>query len=153
MRAERSFALFADYPAAGTGIGNFRHAYGKYQDPLHKNLYVDYTHNDYAQFLADAGVAGALGLLAGLGWFVWRTLRRWRGRSDTFAVCLGIAPFAAMLALAIHSWSDYNLHRPANVMVLIAVTAIGCAALRLEGHRNDRVEHPVRRIPDRKSVV
>jgi O-antigen ligase len=147
VRAERAFALFADYPVAGVGIGNFRHAYGKYQDPQDRNLYVDYAHNDYAQFLADAGILGALGLLAGLGWFLWRHLRRWRGRSDPFAVCLGIAPFAAMLALAIHSWSDYNLHRPANVMVLIAVTAIGCAALRLEGRRRGRAEHPVRLIP------
>lgn len=147
VRAERTLALFTDYPALGVGVGNFRYAYGKYQSPQDKNLYVDYAHNDYAQFLADAGIVGALGLLAGLGWFVWRTLRSWRGRSDPFGICLGIPPFAAMLALAVHSWSDYNLHRPANVMVLIAVTAIGCAALRLAGHRNDRVEHPTRLIP------
>jgi hypothetical protein len=147
IRAEKTLALFADYRAAGVGLGNFRHAYGKYQTAQDRRFYVDYAHNDYAQFLADAGIVGALGLLAGIGWFVWRTARRWRGRSDPFTVCLGIAPFAAMLALAIHSWSDFNLHRPANVMVLIAVTAIGGAALRLEGRRNDRVGHPVRLIP------
>jgi hypothetical protein len=53
--------------------------------------------------------------------------------------------------MAIHSWSDYNLHRPANVMLLIAIIAIGNAALRLERHRNhNKVIHECRLIPLRR---
>ena len=144
----KALDLFKDYFIAGVGMGNFRHAYGKYQDPLHKDLYVDYAHNDYAQFLADTGIVGALFLLVGMGWYAIRSFQYWRRRRDPFAVCLGIAPFGALFALAIHSWSDYNLHRPANVMVLIAVIAIGYAALHLEHRRHhDRVIWRQRIIP------
>jgi O-antigen ligase len=148
VRAEKAIDLFKDYTPAGVGIGNFRHAYGKYQVPEEKNLYVDFAHNDYAQFLAEAGIAGALLLLAGLGWYAVRTLRRWRERSDSFAVCLGIAPIVALFALAIHAFSDYNLHRPAHIMVLVAVIAIGYAALHLESHRrHGRTQYRRRMIP------
>jgi O-antigen ligase len=147
IRAEKAVDLFKDYPYTGVGAGNFRHAYGKYQDPRDKLLYVDYAHNDYAQFLAEAGIIGGVLLLAGTGWYAVRSFRVWRRRDDPFAVCLGIAPFGALFALAIHSFSDYNLHRPANVMVLIAVVAIGYAALHLEGHRHGRMNYGHRLIP------
>jgi len=147
IMAEKTLNLFKDYKIAGVGVGNFRHAYGKYQDPVHKNLYMDYAHNDYAQFLAEVGIVGVILLLAGLGWYVVRTFRFWRERHDPFAVYLGMAPFAALFAVAIHSFSDYNLHRPAHMMVLVAVVAIGYAALHLERGRHFRTRYPVRLIP------
>ncbi len=147
-RAKKAIALFKDYELAGVGIGNFRHAYGRYQDPIDKNLYVDYAHNDYAQFLSEAGIAGALLLLAGFIWYAVRTLRLWRRRSSSLAVYLGIAPFVALFAIAIHAVSDYNLHRPAHMMVLVTVVAIGYAVLHLDyGHRNPRMDQPARLIP------
>jgi O-antigen ligase len=146
--SETALELFKDYQWTGVGLGNFRHAYGKYQTAKFENYYVDYAHNDYAQFLAEAGVVGAVLLIFGVGWYAVRTLRIWQRRTSSYAICLGIAPFAALFALAIHSLSDYNLHRPANVMVLIAVTAIGTAALHLEnGGRRGRMHYPVRSIP------
>jgi hypothetical protein len=56
----------------------------------------------------------------------------WRKRSDPFAICLGVAPLAVMTAMAIHSYSDFNLHIPANCLMLIAIMAIGYSALHLE---------------------
>lgn len=148
IMAEKAFNLFKDYHIAGVGMGNFRHAYGKYQDPAHKNLYVDYAHNDYAQFLAEAGIVGAVLLLGGVGWFIVRAFRTWRKRRDPFVVCLGIVPFVVLFAVAIHAYSEYNLHRPAHMMVLVAVVAIGYAALHLErGRRHPRTIYPARLIP------
>jgi len=145
---EKTYNIFKDYSATGVGLGNFRHASGRYQDPILKGYYIDYAHNDYAQFLAEAGAVGMLLLVAGLCWYLVRTFLLWRERNSSFSVCLGIAPFGAIMAMAIHSWSDYNLHRPANLMLLIAIIAIGNAALRLERHRhNDKVIHECRLIP------
>lgn len=147
IMAEKALNLFDDYNIAGVGIGNFRHAYGRYQDPVHKNLYVDYAHNDYAQFLAEAGIVGAVLLPAGLGWFIVRVFRTWRKRRDPFVVCLGIVPLVALFAVAIHAYSEYNLHRPAHMMVLVAVIAIGYAALHLEhGRRRPLTIYPARLI-------
>lgn len=58
----------------------------------------------------------------------------WRKRTDPFAICLGVAPLAAMTAMAIHSYSDFNLHIPANCLMLAAIMAIGHSALHLERH-------------------
>ncbi|MHB8909239.1 MAG: O-antigen ligase family protein [Syntrophales bacterium] len=147
-RVERTVDLFRENLFAGVGIGNFQYAFGKYQPLQDANKYVDYAHNDYAQFLAEAGIAGGILLIAGMGWYAAQTFRRWRERNDPFAVCLGIAPFGALAGLAIHSFADYNLHRPANMLVLIAVIAIGDAALHLEGNRShSRTRYRQRTIP------
>lgn len=149
VMAERAVALLKDYPLAGTGLGSFEFSYGRFQDPVHLHAFVNFAHNDWVQFLAEGGLLGAALLLGGLAWFFFRALRRWRKQSDDFAVCLGVAPFAALFALGIHSVSDFNLHRPANMMLLIAVIAIGTAALHLGRHRRDGMQYAVRLIPMR----
>jgi O-antigen ligase len=150
IMTDRAIDVFREYRAFGVGLGNFRHVSGRFQDAIHQNLYFDYAHNDYAQFLAEAGIVGALLLIGGMAFYAARTFRLWRRRSDPFALGLGIAPFAALTALGIHSWSDFNLHRPANMMVLIAVIAIGNAALRLEGRGQERSSQDERPIPLRR---
>jgi hypothetical protein len=62
-------------------------------------------------------------------------MRLWRKRRDPFAVCIGVAPLAAMAAIAIHSYSDFNLHIPANFLILVAIMAIGYSVIHLERHR------------------
>ena len=54
-------------------------------------------------------------------------------KMETGAGCvcrlLGIAPAIALISIGIHSLSDFNLHIPANMIVLIAVISIGYRAL------------------------
>lgn len=133
--AEKTMTLFSDYRLAGVGVGNFQYAYPKYQPAERKGEFVRHAHNDWAQFLAEAGILGLGLLLAGVGIYLFRTLRLWKKRSDPFAVCLGLAPLAVMAAVAIHAVSDFNLHVPANFLMLTAVTAVGYSALHLERHR------------------
>jgi O-antigen ligase len=134
--AERAFQLFQDYPVAGVGVGNFRHAYPKYQAPEDTKTFIDHAHNDWVQFLAEAGIAGFAIFAAGLCYYLFYTLRLWLRRHDPFAVTLGAAPFTALAAIAIHSWSDFNLHYMTNSLMLLAVMAIGFSALHLEKHHN-----------------
>jgi O-antigen ligase len=131
---QRTLDLFRDYRVAGVGVGNFPHAFPRYQAPEHKGVLIQYAHNDWAQFLAEAGIVGLSLLLAGLALLIYRTIRLWRNRSNPFALCLGLAPLAAITAMAIHSCSEFNLHIPANCLVLAAIMAIGYSALHLERH-------------------
>ena len=130
--AHKTMDLFADYRLAGVGVGNFPYAYPKYQAPEDKGDFIEYAHNDWVQFLAEAGVAGLLLLLAGMGYYLVRTIKLWLGRRDPFAVCLGIAPVAALFSIAGHSFCDFNLHIPANFVMLTAIAAIGTGALHME---------------------
>ena len=133
--AQKTMDLFGDYRVAGVGVGNFQYAYPRYQAEEKLKGYVRFAHNDWAQFLSEAGVTGFALLLAGLGLYLYVTIRLWRQRSDPFAVGLGIVPIPVLAAIAIHSFSDFNLHIPANFLVLVAIMAIGYAALHLERRR------------------
>ena len=147
---QNTINLFSDYPAVGVGIGNYAQAFSKWQSPDDKHFLMDYAHNDWVQFAAEAGITGLL-ILAGLAYYVYAVLKKWRSRQDPLAVSLGIAPLGAMTAIGIHSYSDFNLHIPANFMMLAAVAAIGWSALHLETrHRREEMKQPFHCWPLRK---
>jgi hypothetical protein len=148
IKTLRTVDMFKDYPLTGVGVGNFQYAYPKYQDSRDKNKFIRHAHNDWAQFLAEAGVMGVGLLLTGIAFYVYRTIRYWKRRKDPFAVCLGIAPLSILTVMWIHSSFDFNLHIPANFLILTACTAIGYSALHLERHRTvDRVHLRYHKLP------
>ena len=145
---DNTVQLFGDYAATGLGAGNFQHAFLKFHERGFEGIIIDYAHNDWAQLLLETGIAGLLILLACLAWFLFRTGRLWLQRQNSFSVCMGAAMYTAMAALAVHSFFDFNLHRPANVLLLAAVLAIGIASLRLEGgHKTAEAAPSVRILP------
>ncbi|MEW6261384.1 MAG: O-antigen ligase family protein, partial [Thermodesulfobacteriota bacterium] len=109
----QTLQLARDFPVAGVGLGNFRHAYPHYQSPEDKDYFIDYAHNDWAQLAAEAGWGGlAVAVACGVA-LVAELLWRWWRRSRSWALSLGAAGIGAAVAMAIHSWSDFNLHIPA----------------------------------------
>ncbi len=129
--AEKTMDVFRDYELTGVGIGNFQYAYPRYQAPEDMGLLIDYAHNDWAQLLAESGIVGFVIVLFGIGYFVYFFIRRWQSRRDPQALALGVVPLAVVTTMGVHSYFDFNLHIPANVLVLAAVIAIGQAALSL----------------------
>jgi O-antigen ligase len=132
--AQRAFQLFQEFELAGVGVGNFRFAYAKFQAPEDTKAFIDHAHNDYAEFLAEAGIIGFSILCLGLLYYLFQIGRLWARRHDPFAVTLGVAPLAVMTAIGIHSYSDFNLHYMTNVLMILAVMAIGYSAVHLERH-------------------
>ena len=137
-----SVKMFFDYPVAGVGVGNFRYAYPKYQSPEFARLSMVYAHNDWIQLLAEGGAVGMVLMLSGMGYYLFFVIRKCRRRHNPFAVCLGGASLAILVAMAIHAWSDFNLRIPANTLILGATLAIGLCALHLEeGRRHDTMTY------------
>jgi O-antigen ligase len=146
--AKTTLDLLEDYKLTGIGVGNFRYGYPKYQAVEDRRYYMRHTSNDWAQFLAEAGLIGFCLLLGLMTYYVLRTMRLWNMRRDTLAIGLGAAPLAAMAAMAIHSYSDFNLHYPADFLMFVAIIAIGYSALHLERHRGrDRTIYRYYDIP------
>jgi O-antigen ligase len=133
--SKQTVEMFSDYRLTGIGVGNFQYAYPKYQAPEDKKFLVRYSHNDWAQFLSEAGIIGFLLFLVGMFYFIIRFVRMWRRRRDPFAVCIGMVSAGVIVSMAIHSYTDFNLHLPANFLTLTALLAIGYCALYLERHR------------------
>ncbi|HUU39486.1 MAG TPA: O-antigen ligase family protein, partial [Desulfatiglandales bacterium] len=145
---QKTIDLFNDYRLTGVGVGNFQYAYPKYQSAEDKKSFIRHAHNDWAQFLAEGGIAGFSILLIALFYYIFRTIKFWVKRTDPFAICLGITPLVVITAIAIHSYFDFNLHIPANCMMLTAIMAIGHSALYLEKHRGrDKTSYHYHAMP------
>ncbi len=117
-----------DYPAFGTGPATFIFVHPRYQGPL-MAYRAELTHDDYLNCLCDYGLVG----FAIAMFFVWavtlalfqrvRADFRW---GDRVVVATALAAWCALL---IHSLFDFNLHIPANAMVLFALAGLGLRRL------------------------
>ncbi len=123
----------------GVGPAHYDYRFREYR-PQSVQLRPDRAHNDYLNLLADWGTVGGLVVLAGLAVFgaglkkTWRYVRPsendfGRGLSNRFAFFLGAA--AGLLALAVHSFVDFNLHIPANAILGVTLLALLSSNLRL----------------------
>jgi O-antigen ligase len=135
--------MWLDHPWLGVGPGHFDHRFPKYR-PVEIQVRPGRAHNDYLNLLADWGLVGGLILLAGitlLGHATWRTWRYVRREEDEFggrqsnraAFVLGAS--IGLLALAIHSVTDFNLHIPANAILAVTLVALLSSHVRFSSHR------------------
>ncbi|MEO7725026.1 MAG: O-antigen ligase family protein [Chthoniobacterales bacterium] len=120
-------------PYVGTGSGTYLY-YGRQfrtervlPDPV-------YVHNDYLQLMAEYGLVGVAFFAVFLVWHLqngWKNFRRLGFRrvavssrilSNRMALQLGA--LTAVAACIVHSFFDFNLHIPANVLLLAFVFGI-----------------------------
>ena len=122
----------------GAGPAHFNYRYPVYR-PARIQMQPDRAHNDYLNLLADWGTTGGIITLAGMAVFgagLWRTRNHVRraekefksGHSNRFAFFIGAA--AGLLALAVHSVADFNLHIPANAILGVTLLALLSSNLR-----------------------
>jgi len=122
--AEDALRISHDYPAFGTGPATFVFIHPRYQGPTFDRKAV-LTHDDYLNCLDDYGLVGfgiAMFFVVAVTLKLFRHLRadtRWQDR-----VLVG-AGFGAWFALLVHSVFDFNLHIPANTLMLFALTGMG----------------------------
>lgn len=134
--------LYGLSPVVGWGFGTFRHVFPMFQvsDLFHGRFL--HAHNDWLQLLAEGGLLGALlffAVVAALGWPAVRWFRQAgpRGRAIAGGICLGLA------AMAIHSFVDYALRKPACSLLVSMSAGLCLAALRISarhGHPEMLVE-------------
>jgi O-antigen ligase len=127
----------------GVGPGHFDYRFRQYR-PENVQTRPDRAHNDYLNLLDDWGTTGGISVLAGMTFFITGLARTWRhvrraenhfgsGQSNRFAFYLGAA--AGLLALAVHSFMDFNLHIPANAIIGVTLLALLTSNLRFATER------------------
>jgi O-antigen ligase/tetratricopeptide (TPR) repeat protein len=125
MMYRRTIAMIRDFPLFGVGMGSWGELFTRYMSaPWSQWFYYRDAHNDYLQFAAESGL---IALLA-LSWLAWRLLRR-IGTSmrsgDPRKWPLLAAVMAAVIATALHEMVDFNLHVPANAVLLALLLGLG----------------------------
>lgn len=143
--AADTLGMVRDFPLLGVGVGNFSSVFPSYRArTVRFSMDVEHAHNDYLEWLAEVGgpaTALACGLLLWLGVRVIRALRHAGDVTSDAMVRWGSATGA--LALLLHSWTDFNLHVPANALVFSVLLG---ALLRLTVVGRTAEEHRVRAV-------
>lgn len=123
-----ALGLVRDFPLTGSGLGSFEAAFRRYQAHMTGGIF-DHAHNDYLELFTDVGLVGLIPALLVVLFFVARLVARWRSRRGRFAVCLGAGGICSLAALAVHSFSDFNLRIPANALLAVVIAGLTHALL------------------------
>jgi O-antigen ligase/tetratricopeptide (TPR) repeat protein len=146
--AAQGLSVVTTHPLVGAGLGSWIHAYRPFQAPPVEDGIWDHAHDDYLELAAETGVAGVLVALA-FAVAVVRALRRRptppgerRRRRDVAR--FGDGPFAeadwfaalgdvsllrwglagGVVAILVHSFVDFGLRMPANLLLLMVVLGL-----------------------------
>jgi len=127
-------ASYRHFPILGAGLGTHSVVYPMFQ---HINTTALFTHaeNEYAQVMEETGLIGLVSLII-LGIIIWSNYAR-NIRNDKLPICSAAYGLGfGLLAILIHSLSDFGQHVPANAFL----SAIFCAflvALARQGRKQD----------------
>jgi O-antigen ligase len=111
---------FADFPLLGTGLGT----YGALVPSLEGDsgpVAIVHAHNDFLEYLSELGVVGFSLLFGGVLLMVRATFLSWRARRHPEIKGLALGGMVSVACIMIHSLTDFNLHIPANIVLLAVV--------------------------------
>lgn len=128
---------FLKFPILGYGIGNFENIFRIYYGP-HDHFY-DHAHNDYIEFAGELGITGFLLLsLMVLGYFKF-IKHQFKNRPFPFENKSLLITLT--LSIMVHSFFDFALHIPANIILAALVYAL--ILIKPKSIRgNSRLEYP-----------
>jgi O-antigen ligase len=120
-------------PAIGTGSGTYLYYGRQFRDPTVQTDPV-YAHCDYLQLLGEYGIVGVVGFVLFFGCHLvngWSAIRRQSsiyeehggaGEGTQLALTMGV--LCGSVAMAAHSFVDFNLHIPANALLMAFVFGV-----------------------------
>lgn len=114
---------FRERPVVGFGAGTFETSFQRFPGRDITGLF-DHAHNDYLQFAIEFGVVGFLPLAGFVGLALWHGLRGMAQRESLYRSGLATGVVMGLVALLIHSATDFNLQIPANAAHFVVLCAL-----------------------------
>lgn len=134
--------LLREHPLTGMGAGSFEAVFPRYAGAEIRE-HFNHLHNDYLQFVIEYGVLGSLPLAAFVLLALWQALRALWQRQSAYRSGVGFGAAMGIIALLIHSATDFNLQIPANAATFIVLCAIASlAASHSHPHRRHAQAQP-----------
>jgi len=118
-----SWQVFKDHPWFGSGPASWRWFQAQHQGEGFGIAPV-YAHNDVLQFAAEYGVVGLALLAAAIGCFFWQALRTTSRDHPDSERALALGGALAVCALLAHSFVDFNMHIPANALLIASIVGL-----------------------------
>jgi O-antigen ligase len=119
--------MFADHPILGSGCGTFTTVFPHYR-MFYDRMLINHAHDDFLEVLLETGL---LGFAAAL-WFLWLLYRcgfhNVRRASHSPHAIMSTAALAGCTGLLAHSFTDFNLHLPANAALFFVLCAVATAS-------------------------
>ena len=138
--------MFRDRPFTGVGLGSFETAYPPYCS-FPSDFDWDHAHNDYAEALAETGLAGGALMVLALVLFLGVAFRNLAERLQHESGWIQLGAALGCCGLLVHSLVDFNLHIPAN-----AAWFAFCAGLASCTWSEDRAAGAIVQHQDTKST-
>jgi O-antigen ligase len=113
--AKDSLHILRDFPWLGAGLGTFDVVYPQYRS-FPSDLRWDHAHNDYAEALAETGLAGGFLILSALILGFRSGFRRLRDRLSHETGWIQTGAAIGCCGLLVHALADFNFHIPANAL-------------------------------------
>lgn len=128
--------LFLDFPLFGSGLGSFVEIYPAYEKIPGPPMLLVHAHNDYLEFLAETGLIGSFFLFGGIFYLVAKSFRIWASRRNPEVKGLALGGLVSLAGMVIHTFTDFNLHIPANAvlftLVITMTAAVSCHRMAAE---------------------
>ncbi|MCS1411100.1 MAG: hypothetical protein M2R45_04296 [Verrucomicrobia subdivision 3 bacterium] len=150
-----AWEMWQDNRIWGVGPGHFDYRFPKYR-PTEIQVRPGRVHNDYLNVLVDWGVVGAsvlgvsslllIGGLAQARKYVDRASRDLGSSRNSNRSAFVLGGLGSAVALAIHSFFDFNLHVPANAAVAATILALAASHLRFASGRHWLSQWPGSRL-------
>jgi O-antigen ligase len=138
-----ALGIVRDYPWTGIGLGTFAFGFRHYQTDW-LTYFVDHVHNDFVEFAAETGLLGAVLLFAPIVYLLVRMIIAFVTDSRRYRPSVLLGCVGSVLAILLHSATDFNLQIPANAVILAVVLGIGYKAACVERRTEDAESVPAR---------
>lgn len=98
----------------GSGPGSYVNLFPFFQDFDVGTRFVNHAHNDYLEWLFEAGLLAGFMIILGITLYVLRWRQVWKEFDGLQLQLVQVGAGISVLLLLLHEWVDYNLHTPAN---------------------------------------
>lgn len=107
----------------GSGPGTYPQVYPPYQ-PQDVGAFINNAHNDYLEWLFEGGVIAAVLVLVFFYFYArqWKTL--WIGEKWRTFRFIQVGAGIGVLLMLLHTFIDFNLHKPANAVFFAFFLAV-----------------------------
>jgi O-antigen ligase len=121
-----SLVIVKEHPL-GIGLGTFKNVFPIYNVSNISDTRFVYAHNDYLHLLIEAGIPAFLALVGGFFIFLgksFKKVKQMKVHHDPLRFFLAVGALSGLISLAFHSFFDFNLHMPANLIYFVTLMAI-----------------------------